>query len=101
MNIINVRPLPPNAPGVVYCGRATRNGWRASPLGNPFTLRPGVSRESVLARYRAWLLGRIAEGDAAVIAALEALTDDSVLGCWCRPLSCHCDVIVEVWEGKR
>lgn len=33
--------------------------------------------------------------------ALELIKDGEVLGCWCRPLACHCDIIVGYLEWKR
>jgi hypothetical protein len=29
--------------------------------------------------------------------AMLELTEDSVLGCWCKPEACHCDVIAAAW----
>ena len=94
--IVNVRGLRPNQPGILYCGRAWA-GWQASPLGNPF--RPGRdgTREEVLERYRSWLGGQITEGNQEVLDALAAIKADSILGCWCFPSRCHCQIIWEEW----
>ena len=27
-----------------------------------------------------------------------SLPSDAVLGCWCKPEACHCDMIVDYWE---
>ncbi len=101
MKIINVRGMKPNAPGVIYCGRRTHNGWCQSVLHNPFIQGKDSTREEIIAKYRDYLRQRIKAGDAAILAALDALTPDSVLGCWCKPEACHCDVIVEVWKERN
>ncbi len=86
-------------PGFVYCGDACW-GYRRSPLYNPFH-KEKITQEEKVAKYRTYLLQRIEAGDAGILAALDALTEDSVLGCWCKPAACHCDVIVEVWESRQ
>jgi hypothetical protein len=101
MKIVNVTGMTPNAPGVVYCGRASRNRWRQSPWHNPFRLGKDGTREQAIARYRTYLLERIDQGDRDILDALDSLTTDSVLGCWCKPKACHCDVIAQMWESRR
>jgi hypothetical protein len=101
MKVVNVRRRRSNAPGIVYCGRRTYNGWRKSPLYNPYRLDKDGNRAQVIAKYRAYLLREIEKGNRAILDALDALTEDSVLGCWCKPLACHCDVIVEVWRMRK
>lgn len=105
MKIINVSRLPAKCPGVVYCGWAFA-GWRCSPLHNPFLKdRRGQRRDGthaeVITKYRAYLLERIEAGDRKILDALDSLTEDSVLGCWCAPLPCHCEVIAEVWQNLK
>lgn len=94
--IVNVRGLPANSPGIVYCGRSCA-GWRGSPLANPFRLSGNQTRETVLRQYdehlRRLVLNRVPE----VLQALAAITEGSFLGCWCHPQSCHCEVIIQVW----
>jgi Domain of unknown function (DUF4326) len=83
----------PSFGDVVYVGRAMhRGGWHlpASPLANPYRLDPQVSREEVVSRYRAHLLGR-----PDLLALLPELRGKR-LGCWCAPLPCHADVIAEL-----
>lgn len=82
--------------GYVYVGRP-------SPLGNPFshldlpnTIRRADLVEAVES-YREWLWGKIKSQDSAVMTALGALTEKSILGCWCKPKLCHGDVIVKAW----
>ena len=64
----------------IYCGRPSE--W-----GNPFEIGKDGTREEVIEKYRVWLLtnadlmGRIPE------------LKGKVLGCWCAPLPCHCDIL--------
>jgi hypothetical protein len=32
---------------------------------------------------------------------IRALPANAVLGCWCKPGSCHGDVIVKIWKELR
>jgi hypothetical protein len=103
MQIVNVKALggvrAARAAGVVYCGRA-------SPLGNPFRIGRDGTRDEVIARFRVWLWERLRDGDAEVQAALDALGEESVLGCHCAPRPCHAEVIARArawWarEGRQ
>jgi hypothetical protein len=83
---------------VVYVGRAIhRGGWQlaASPLANPFRPGPDGSRAEMLANYRRYLLSR---------PDLLALVPDlrgRRLGCWCKPLPCHGDVLAELADARE
>jgi hypothetical protein len=72
-----------------YCGTYIYIG-RPSRWGNPFTIGRDGTREQVIERYKAYVLG-----NPALMAALPELKD-KVLGCWCTPLPCHGDVLVEL-----
>jgi hypothetical protein len=97
--------------GLVYCGRLW-NRWAASPLGNPCRMhvpcavcnRLHKTKGDTLPCYRAWLYRKVKECDLAVLKALDQLTHDSVLGCWCVDMDdaladgkevCHCQVIAK------
>lgn len=97
----------------VYIGRAMpRQGLKASPLGNPYKLRAGDSREEVLEQYAAYMRYLLKQGHEglnadgrAVLDELSRLTDlaragDLVLLCWCAPLSCHGDVVKAIIEAR-
>ncbi len=88
MKIVNKRTHTPT-PHDVYVGRP-------SPLGNPFPVPP-YRRSLAIGHYRNWLWQKIDAGDPTVLAALAALSEESVLVCWCDPLPCHATVIAEVW----
>ncbi len=91
-----------------YCGRAIpqRPG---SPLGNPYKVGDNGDVSGPLERYRAWLWKHIDAKAKAVIEALLAIDDDSVLACWCvdlegadiftEPERCHCQIVAKasVW----
>jgi len=71
----------------VYIGRANpRNGLPASPWENPFKGEGAIERyrKYLKAPAQAWLRKRLPE--------LKGKT----LGCWCRPLACHGDVLAEL-----
>lgn len=75
---------------------------RPSLLGNPFKIGEHGTREEVIQRYRAWLWQQI-NLRGAVYRELERLAakaknGDLVLICWCKPASCHGDVIKSAVE---
>ena len=75
--------------GAIYVGRPTK--W-----GNPF--RPGarLTRETMVAKYRSYLMKR-----ADLMAPLPELRGAS-LACWCRPDQlCHADVLLALANGNR
>jgi hypothetical protein len=73
----------------VYIGRACK-GWKASKWANPFHIGKDGTREQVIEKYRYYVLAT-----PHLVAALPELKD-KVLGCWCNPLPCHGDVLVEL-----
>jgi len=84
----------------VYIGRGQGSKW-----GNPFThiadkttLAEHVvgSRKEAIESYRKW----ITEGDGKhLLNDLHELRDKT-LGCWCKPKSCHGDVLVELIQNE-
>ena len=75
----------------VYVGRPNPRVAGGGPWGNPFKLDRDGDRATVIARYRAWLLGQ-----PALVARARAELRGKVLGCWCAPLPCHGDVLAEI-----
>jgi len=71
----------------VYIGRGSK--W-----GNKFVIGRDGSREDVIAKYKAWIL----KNDY-LLGCLGELKG-RVLGCYCKPLACHGDVLVELVEGR-
>lgn len=69
----------------VYCGRG-------SIFGNPFEIGIDGPRDMVIKRYKEWFNHLLK--DELFVAELKKLKDKK-LGCYCKPLACHCDVIAE------
>ncbi|MCG7851405.1 MAG: DUF4326 domain-containing protein [Methanosarcinaceae archaeon] len=65
---------------------------RSSVLGNPFKIGKDGNREEVIAKYRSYLNNCILVCDE--LNRLKDMPDDTVLGCWCKPKSCHGDVVI-------
>ena len=68
-------PIPK---GAVYCGRGT-------PYGNPFIGGTHGSRETVIRKFVEQVLPDL---DVSVLRGKD-------LVCWCVPLPCHCEAIME------
>jgi hypothetical protein len=77
---------------------------RPNPLGNTFSITPERRREQVIELFRNDLELEIKRREGpryrAVLEIAEHLLSgrDVYLACWCKPLPCHGDVIVEVVE---
>ena len=67
----------------VYIGRPSK--W-----GNPFVIGRDGSRAEVIAKYRAWIVTQ-----PALMNALDELRGRDLV-CWCAPLACHGDVLIEL-----
>jgi len=68
----------------VYIGRPSK--W-----GNPFKIGKDGSREEVIQKYRQWILD-----NPTLIAQLATELKGKTLGCWCKPNTCHGDVLAEL-----
>jgi hypothetical protein len=79
----------------LYIGRENDYaGLEQSPLANPFKRGDfGGQRGATLPHYRSWLWQQIQTGDEAVLEALRAIDEQTVLICWCHPHPCHGDVV--------
>ena len=89
--VVNIRKEPFD----VYIGRAGRG--ESGYLGNPFSIGAGVTREQAVERFRQYFYQRI-DNDREFRMQVEELRGKR-LGCFCKPLACHGDVIVE-WLSK-
>ncbi|MCK5486576.1 MAG: DUF4326 domain-containing protein [Desulfobacterales bacterium] len=72
---------------------------RGSPLGNPFMIGKDGSRDEVIEKYKVWLWNKWVTGDGQVHRVIRDIMEYEEfmvpkLGCFCRPLRCHGDVIV-------
>ena len=80
----------------VYVGRASpRRGLAESAFGNPFIEGRHGTRAEVIEKYRSWLLGR-----QELLLRLPELRGRR-LACWCSPLPCHGDVLVELVDADQ
>jgi len=84
----------------IYVGRAGRvyiGGvvfpYRQSKWANPFSLKT-LTREESLSRYEVHIRQMLV-ADPVAKAELLGLTGKN-LGCWCKPESCHADVLVKI-----
>lgn len=72
----------------VYIGRPSK--W-----GNPFEIGKDGTRAEVIEKYRAWILTQ-----PNLLSDLGELKG-KILGCWCSPLPCHGDVLIELINKDR
>jgi len=70
---------------------------RGSLFGNGYIIGPDGTREEVIQKYREWFFRRLRSER--FRKAVEKLRGKK-LGCFCKPLACHGDVIVEYLEGE-
>jgi hypothetical protein len=63
---------------------------RPSKWGNPYVIGKDGNREEVIAKYRTWI-----KCQPHLLRALPEL-DGQTLGCVCKPLPCHGDVLREL-----
>lgn len=73
----------PITKGAVFVGRPSK--W-----GNPFKIGRDGTRDEVISKYRQWLLG-----SEELLAQLSELKGRD-LYCFCSPLPCHADVLLEL-----
>lgn len=87
---------------VVNCKKETYTHYIGRPgtFGNPFSHRSNTralwrrdTREEAISAYE-----KYARDYQELMDAIRDLPEDSVLGCWCKPQSCHGDVIMKLWE---
>lgn len=73
--------------GSIYVGRPT--SW-----GNPFIIGPDGNRAEVIEKFRVYISTR-PDFQTAIKAELQGKD----LICWCAPLPCHADVLLEIANG--
>lgn len=66
---------------------------RPGQWGNPFIVGVDGTRSEVIDKYRQWI-----KTQPQLLAQLHILRGKR-LGCFCKPLACHGDVLVELCEG--
>jgi len=71
----------------VYIGRPSK--WE-----NPFRIGKDGTRDEVISKYEAYIMYR-----SDLIQALPELIGKT-LGCWCKPLACHGDILKIMVEDE-
>lgn len=84
-----------NKTTVVHCKHDEYDTYigRGSIWGNPFTVGM-YGRKGAIQKYRQWL-----ETQPQLVKKIPTLKGKK-LGCWCKPLSCHGDVLAALADGK-
>ena len=75
----------------VYIGRPSK-------FGNPFPLANGSSlqkRMECINKYEKWL-----RNQPELISQMKKELSGKVLGCYCKPLPCHGDIIIKVIKER-
>jgi hypothetical protein len=90
---------------VVHCKRDNCDVYigRPSIWGNPFKIGVDGDRDEVIEKYRLWLLGKIEAPIEILRPSLEEIKKElkgKVLGCWCKPRSCHGDILAEFADSE-
>lgn len=84
---------------VVHCKRQKYDVYigRPSIFGNPFSIGKDGIRSDVIQKYRDYFYKRIEED--LHFKEMILRCRDKTLGCFCKPLDCHGDIIAE-WLDK-
>ena len=72
---------------------------RPSLYRNPFKIGPDCTREESIARFSSYFYRRITH-DLMFRAAIHLLTG-KVLGCYCKQLACHGDIIADYLNERQ
>lgn len=102
VKVININDCDIDRDKVVYIGRG-------SPLGNPWSHKKSKykakivpTRDLAIEKYREWIHERLDDSSTSQYHAVEECvktlieTGSLTLGCFCKPLSCHGDVLAEI-----
>ena len=79
----------------IYIGRGSK--W-----GNPFEVGRDGNREEVIEKYRKWIIGETPSPSHSLPPTIDEVRTELMgqrLGCYCAPLPCHGDILVELAEG--
>ena len=79
---------------IVHCKKESYDIYigRPSKWGNPFQIGKDGTRDEVIEKFRDWILTQ-----PKLLKDLHEIKGKT-LGCWCKPKSCHGDVLVELIE---
>lgn len=93
MRVVNIRTTRNYTQ---YIGRPGVLSNPASHLASKFEVVRVRTREEAIEYFRSYALRT-----PKVLEAISQLKESDVLGCFCKPLSCHGDVIVEIWKQLK
>jgi len=81
---------------VVHCKKEKYDVYigRPSKWGNPFSIGKDGTREDVISKYEIYIMNK-----PDLIQALPEL-QGKILGCWCKPLACHGDILKIMVEDE-
>jgi len=81
---------------VVHCKQKKYDIYigRGSKWGNPFTVG-SYGRTSSILKYKEWI-----ERQPNLLKDIKELKG-KVLGCWCRPLACHGDILAKLADNAK
>lgn len=94
--VVNIKDDPSliDHPDFIYIGRYNSHyGLLESKWASHYIIGRDGSRDEVILKY---LINMPPE----LLADLEELRG-KILGCWCKPLSCHGDVLVKILGGRH
>jgi hypothetical protein len=81
----------------VYIGREMPSfGLGRSAFANPFHIPIDGTREDVIWKYNQWIRNR-----PDLVQHARQLLKGKRLVCWCKPLACHGDVLVQLIEEEN
>ena len=91
---------------VVHCKKESYDVYigRPSKWGNPYTHKEGTiaeyvkpTRKEAIEAYRDYILNGKGNHLLDDLGELEG----KVLGCWCKPKSCHGDILIEIINDRK
>jgi len=66
---------------------------RGSIFGNPYKIGRDGCRANVINLFE-----KYAKMSPKLLLAINNLPENAVLGCFCKPLLCHGDIIIKLWK---
>lgn len=76
----------------IYAGRPGK-------FGNPFIVGVHGKRGECIKLFKEWFFSDDTKAKAMREEVLR-IPDGSILGCYCKPNPCHCDIIVEYYNSN-
>lgn len=91
MKIVHCKKVPYD----IYIGRPSKWGNPYSHLSGTLANYKTETREEAIEKYEEYL-----RNNPSLLADLHEL-EGKTLGCWCRPLSCHGDILIKLLNESR